>query len=398
MPNNPTQEPSLLPPRGHLPVLDGLRGLAVLLVMIHHFALEDGLIPRSTLEKITQSTASFGWCGVDLFFVLSGFLITGILYDTRNQENYFLTFYSRRIVRIFPLYYLFLTLRFFVFPAFSWTHFMGSVPLSEQWWEWCYLSNIKIALTNRFEGVPLGLGHFWSLAIEEQFYMLWPLLVSRLTRKALLRLCAAVVLGGLLMRWGLYSHGLWVAAYSLTPARLDGLAIGASIALIVRQPNEYARALRLVRPALATILTVLIAMALPRNGLWRDSTLVGTIGYTLLDFGFAALLLLSVTPVKNNSLAKVVANRPLRFLGKYSYGLYVFHMPITFLLSKNGVTAYSLARGIGAPLLGRVCFIALAMILSIVVALVSWHVWEKHFLKLKARFAYAPRQIRAELA
>jgi peptidoglycan/LPS O-acetylase OafA/YrhL len=139
-------------------------------------------------------------------------------------------------------------------------------------------------------------------------------------------------------------------------------------------------------------------MALPRNGLWRDSTLVGTIGYTLLDFGFAALLLLSVTPVKNNSLAKVVANRPLRFLGKYSYGLYVFHMPITFLLSKNGVTAYSLARGIGAPLLGRVCFIALAMILSIVVALVSWHVWEKHFLKLKARFAYAPRQIRAELA
>src|SRR5687767_2907742 len=161
---------------GFIPALDGLRGIAIILVMLHHFTYYR---PNSGIDAQIASVLFFGWAGVDLFFVLSGFLITGILLDTRDSKRYFSTFYARRTLRIFPLYYLVLLLAFVVLPKFPALHpvllgQVGPVDLPPQWPYWLYLTNFSIADGGWVHGwVDVA----WSLAIEEQFYLVWPLMI-----------------------------------------------------------------------------------------------------------------------------------------------------------------------------------------------------------------------------
>jgi len=161
---------------GFVPALDGLRGIAIILVMLHHFTYYR---PTSGIDEQIVSVLIFFWTGVDLFFVLSGFLITGILLDTRGNERYFTSFYARRILRIFPLYYLILFLALVVLPKFPAVHTVligqdASVDLPPQWPYWLYLTNFSIADRGWVHGwVDVA----WSLAIEEQFYLIWPLVV-----------------------------------------------------------------------------------------------------------------------------------------------------------------------------------------------------------------------------
>ena len=162
--------------RSHLPGLDGIRGLAILMVMFSHFiVVGKNLDPLSPFGRFLHS----GYLGVDLFFVLSGFLITGILIDSKITPNYFRVFYMRRALRIFPLYYLLL--------AVSWLTVVFITPqdkplltgVDSMAWFWLYASNIGMAVKGDWLNSPtwVGLGHFWSLAVEEQFYLVWPLLV-----------------------------------------------------------------------------------------------------------------------------------------------------------------------------------------------------------------------------
>src|SRR4029450_1185274 len=168
---------------GHVPVLDGLRGIAILMVLGHHYSIVwSRTIP---LESGIRSVLEFGWCGVDLFFALSGFLITGILIDAKGQESYFPRFYWRRLVRIFPLYYVFLAAVFVLLPFFP-----GIGVTTAQvapWWYLTYLQNWK---PNRGASDPF-LGHTWSLAVEEQFYGVWPLIVRFSSTKVLTWVCVA---------------------------------------------------------------------------------------------------------------------------------------------------------------------------------------------------------------
>ena len=161
--------------RQHLPVLDGLRTLAILLVMLFHFFQARPLPAAPVIRELTKLTA-LGQTGVDLFFVLSGFLITGILLDARGKQNALKVFYFRRVLRIFPLYYAYLIVAFLVLPAF---HAASHVTYSNQWWFWFYCQNIQATFAASFP--TTGPGHFWSLAVEEHFYLIWPFIVLRLS-------------------------------------------------------------------------------------------------------------------------------------------------------------------------------------------------------------------------
>ena len=176
------------PQAGFIPALDGLRGIAIILVMLHHFTYYR---PTSGIDALIGSVLFFGWTGVDLFFVLSGFLITGILLDTRGSERYFTSFYARRTLRIFPLYYLVLFLAFVVLPKFPAVHpvLAGQADVPPQWPYWLYLTNFSIADRGWVHGwVDVA----WSLAIEEQFYLVWPLVIWLCPPRLVAWLCTAI--------------------------------------------------------------------------------------------------------------------------------------------------------------------------------------------------------------
>src|SRR5688572_7114217 len=154
--------------RGHIPALDGLRGIAVLIVLGFH---------------IFPNHVKFGWAGVDLFFVLSGFLITGILLESKGTPNYYRNYLAKRTLRIFPLYYFFLIVFFIVFPLVGYSDSIYNYDYlsSTQSWYWLYIQNWRIFFDPHYPGEDI-ISHFWSLAIEEQFYIFWPLVIYLIPR------------------------------------------------------------------------------------------------------------------------------------------------------------------------------------------------------------------------
>src|SRR5579884_1024639 len=209
-----------------LPGLDALRGVAILVVMLHHSVQ---IVPLPRLQNV----AAAGWLGVDLFFVLSGFLITGILLDARDDRRYFRNFYMRRVLRIFPLYYGVLAANLLL--VLTLPHLHRFLHLHA--WLWTYTTNIKIAIANEY---PFAIGrmrldHFWTLAVEEHFYLLWPLLVWALNRRALAVVCCLILVASPLLRWAISTPGHMVAPYVLTPCRMDSLAAGALGAILARR-------------------------------------------------------------------------------------------------------------------------------------------------------------------
>ena len=204
---------------GRVEALDGIRGVAVLLVMIGHGVVFGGFSTRSGWDAVFNAGAKTGWVGVDLFFVLSGFLITGILFDTRGSEHYFRTFYVRRFLRIVPVYYAVLLL------YCLWGHALIDAAESPElsWnglaWAATYLSNYPTGL-HGWGVLPHPVRHLWSLAIEEQFYLLWPLLVYRVDARRLMTICLVAVGVGWVTRVLLLALSLDIAGYVWTPARL----------------------------------------------------------------------------------------------------------------------------------------------------------------------------------
>jgi peptidoglycan/LPS O-acetylase OafA/YrhL len=378
----------------HIPALDGLRGIAVLLVLLHHFALYGDFEAHTTFEKVVSMLFAAGWSGVDLFFVLSGFLITRILYSTNRERHYFRNFYLRRTLRIFPVYYATLALFFFVAPVVSWS--IGPLPavldepyrslLSDQGWYWGYLVNIQIAL----HGWPgfSALAHFWSLAIEEQFYLVWPLVVFCLSRSNLIRLCALLILLALAFRVQLAWTGEILAAYVLAPARLDALAVGALLALLACGPGGLVTWRRVAAAAAGASAAALFVLAVLRRGLWTDDPLTITLGLTLLACLFGSALVLAVTSPADGWLTRTLTGRPLVAIGRYSYGIYVFHHVIALGMGRL-FTVGDLPLVAGSQLPALAIYVLIGSGLSLAVAALSWHAFELRFLRLKERFGYA---------
>jgi peptidoglycan/LPS O-acetylase OafA/YrhL len=375
--------------RGHLPVLDGVRGLAVLMVLIFHFVGQ--MLPTNAVERAIVGVTKYGLLGVDLFFVLSGFLITGILYEAHNKPHYLRNFYMRRLLRIFPLYYGVLALVFFVAPLIP--PLRGPTLdylVDRQAWAWLY--GVNIYLATHAEWSFSYLNHFWSLSVEEHFYLFWPLVVLLLARwpRTLIAVCLAISLGAMLARMVGILMGLsWWTTAVLTPFKLDGLALGAFLAVMTRQPGGLDWLLRAL-PRVAAVVGGLVVVTfvwtvlVSRQGL----ELAGSMRVALFQMLLACMLLGVLMAPKQSIISRFFCSRAMVFLGTYSYGLYVYHHFISYYLTTQR-TELELARWLGSHGVAVALQATLGALASLALAYLSYELIEKRFLSLKRLFETA---------
>ena len=338
--------------------LDGVRGLAILLVLVVHFALVPGL------NEPLLSLVNFGWTGVDLFFVLSGYLITSILLKSKSDPVYFQVFYTNRFLRIFPLYYAFLL----------GCAVVVSAPVWKQAWYWLYLGNFLSATGN---SIPV-LNHFWSLAIEEQFYLVWPIVVRRVSTRRLIGLCAGAIGAVAVTRFVVVHFPLPSRefVYTLTPLRCDALLFGALIACL-HQHGMLVRFSSAVKWAALAGLSLLCFGIYRAHGTGYVEPGIERFGYLGVDLLFASLIAAVVLWRKSRWFIWA-RSRFLGFFGKYSYGIYVFHYPISrYLVRAIGPGTY--------PAINAAVILVIGTLLSVAAALVSWNLIERHCLALKER-------------
>jgi peptidoglycan/LPS O-acetylase OafA/YrhL len=304
-----------VPPPRHIPALDGLRGMAAMLIMIFHW-FQLSTAPRGAFLESAGRFASIGQTGLDLFFVLSGFLITRILLRSRSNPAYFRNFYARRVLRIFPLYYSFVIVwLLFLSPSYH-----IKEPVSP-WWLLLYAENIRLTFVS---SAMVGLSHFWSLAVEEHFYLVWPVVIYLVAPQRLGWVALAVLLVTILTRVCMIGAGYEV--FFFTPCRLDGFAVGAFLAWLEMRPGGLPAFRRALLVALALFGGAAILCWILTSG--RGLKEIMMVKFSLVALAYGALLgLLAGAPSASNGFASLWLNRPLRWCGMVSYGLYVFHPP-----------------------------------------------------------------------
>lgn len=331
--------------------------------------------------------AVIGWSGVDLFFVLSGFLITGILIDARGSDRYFTSFYARRTLRIFPLYYLVVFISLIVLPRLPFWHdlLVGPAAPREQLPYWLYLTNFAVAARDAFLHGTLDVA--WSLAIEEQFYLIWAAVVWLCPPRWLGPLCAAIVIGSPIARAVMLSQGSEaIDVYVLTPLRADALATGALLAWMLR--HGWLERLGRAAPiwTLATLGGVMVVTWIDGDSWWWGPWMQRA-GYSLLALSGAGMLTCALANA-DGLWTRLLSAGWLRAFGKYSYCLYLIHLPVM-----RTVRAFVLAPADfptlgGSPWPGQLLFYAAATLPAFGLAWLSWHLFEAPILKLKSRFPY----------
>ena len=369
---------------GHSPILDGVRGLAIMMVFLVHFKFRTWGNP---IDAFVDAVFRAGWMGVDLFFVLSGFLITGILLESKEGARYYRTFYVRRLLRLFPVYYLTLAVLFLVLPRVLQpppAELVALVP--HQGWYWLYAVNVFQVLTHG-EMSYFNTLHLWSLSVEEQFYLVWPLLVRLATPTNLLRACVVLIVTALGIRVGIIASGgsRW-AAYSLMPARMDALAAGACVASLARDPLGSAWLRRWWRRVAFAALAGIITIIAWNRQYHEDDLVVLSIGYVLNAALFAAIL----AGILDRGSWKVF--RPLqwqwlRWVGKVSYGAYVYHLLLQLAVDPVKEYFRKLPPVLGSQLPAEFVWIALMTGFTLLVAWISYRWFELPFLALKDRLA-----------
>jgi peptidoglycan/LPS O-acetylase OafA/YrhL len=376
--------------RSRVASLDALRGVAILLVVLYHLPLH----ASGPLSRDLRLVAACGWAGVDLFFVLSGFLITGILYDSRGNSDYFRNFYMRRVLRIMPLYLVALVICFHILPLLHLItpELLPPAAAGSEWWFLAYLQNVRMALD--IQSVPVYTQHFWSLAVEEQFYLIWPFVVLLCSRERLLRVTVAAMVGSVLLRLALVAARVDpLVLYLLTPTRLDGLAVGAIIALVARGPRlDALRWLRVAGSGAALLIAFFV---------WRDHRLnvrgsrtLAVVGYTAVALAAGALLDLTLR-VRSGSLAgRIARNRVLGWIGRRSYAIYVIHFPAFLLLEAHGLSLADLDRRLGSWTEAAFGFLAIGGSVTLLLTVLSWRLLEAPALRL-GRYFREPAAVRA---
>jgi len=308
-----TFENALLRPK--MPELDSVRGVAILTVLFYHgFATRQNIEAFSGFPKFFIRFVSPGWAGVNLFFALSGFLITGILLDSRHCQQFYYRFYQRRALRILPAYYgLLLLLALF-------GHF--GIQDESVSWRFLALSAAYLANVTVLFGVPIQFGVLWSLAVEEHFYLIWPLIVRNVKRRGVGIFAVIIAFTATVARlitWGLgyeyLAHYTWLVA--------DGLALGSLLAVLLRGPLGTRRGLK----SILLVAVLLSALLIMPDFLLRRPLAGGSLHITALNLLCTAAVggaLLLGTSARSS----LTQQRMLIFFGEISYGLYLLHMLI----------------------------------------------------------------------
>ena len=374
---------STAPPRvtgEPIPGLDGVRGLAILLVLAHNLNPFSGT--GRPLERWIEYDSNFGWVGVQLFFVLSGFLITGILLDTRGAPRYLRAFFARRVLRIFPLYYGVLVGGLLVLPALGLAPSRLLADPDHRVWLWVYLVNWAEPLGRGVAAFP----HFWSLAVEEQFYFAWPLVVRHAAPRRLLAIAGGLMIAALAARIVVRAAGLGgEAAYMFTVCRMDALAVGAAVAALIRMPAAHAWLVDQRGRIAVGAGALFVAGFVTTGGYARTGLPDQVYGYTILAVMFAALVVLVVLDHERGRgrIGAIFSHRILRSFGTYSYGIYLFHQFINQLI---GVPLLDRLLPHGTGIKAGIVYMLAVTAASYAIAFVSYHAYEKHFLALKRHF------------
>jgi len=383
-----------------IPELDGLRGIACLMVLVwHYFGVVD--LSSGAMQLVSQNLgvptpgsgsghASVSWItmlgasGVDLFFVLSGFLISGILFDNTNSPTYFRTFFVRRVCRIFPVYYLVFLSLLLVLPLAQYLPALNIWLLRDLMPLWSYATftqNIFMAFDSSTNGGGRWIGMTWSVAVEEHFYLLFPFVVRFLSQRAVRDLAVLSIFGAAILRVLADKVGIWY--YPLLPCRIDCMAIGVLLAYSLRQPG-VAPWLRENRGR------IYMAMALSVLGFifFKDNML----GYTWIAMAFGCVLLLVVIHPET-WLASICRWSSLQKVGLLSYGIYMFHQAVNGTMHAAFFEYRPIIRDLAT--LGVTC---VSVGLTLALALASYHLMEKHFLRLGQMATWQPKAIPSEPA
>lgn len=302
--------------------VDGLRAIAIGTVILLHYVNNQLTNATDQIPKLLAQLTSFGWCGVDLFFVLSGFLITRILLRHRDSSRYFLTFYARRTLRILPIYMIFL-LVWLAFRSAEWfpdNEFLVGNGVIPMWMYFTMTQNIGMAYMHSMGNAVLSIT--WSLGIEEQFYLLFPFLVRYLKEPSLWFILFIAIAVACFSRSG-FEH--WVPKYVAPHCRIDSLSLGAMIAIIDRRGFFQSQRSPWWIIAAGGIMTMIIA------GFWLVFRDLGIFKHTLIGFVFASSLALSLTG-KPIWFIRLLSNRVFLWLSKISYSLYLTHYFVLGLL------------------------------------------------------------------
>ena len=354
------------PNRPHYPALDGLRGLCCLLVIFYH-----------TFYFVLEKYLSFIWVSIDIFFVLSGFLITDILLNLNLNKKSIFTFYIKRGLRVFPLYYLSLILFFIILPVLSINTLNVDYYKQNQVWFWSFLQNWLMIFNPPKES---SLVHLWSMAVEEQFYLLWPLIILFVKKpKRLLLIIITLLLAVIAFRFWIWDIKIekieYGNLYSFT--RIDGICVGCIVALLKKINPGY------INKRIAIIVLTIAGLNFLFYYLNRESSMpyFGLIGF----FTFSIVVGILVDEIINNEnsiFSKIFRFPPLRFIGKISYGTYIFHLPV-YLAFKPYVESWAASHieEIPPPYFAS----GVLTILSFIIGYLSYKYFEIHFLRLKQK-------------
>jgi peptidoglycan/LPS O-acetylase OafA/YrhL len=291
----------------HIPELDGIRGFAVILVILHHISQS---FPASTgphLFRIWLAITHAGWIGVDIFFALSGFLITRVLISTRQRPRYYRNFYARRVLRLAVPYLITLVLVACFVP-----HSFAFLALS-----FVYLANFAEPL-----GVAMAYGPLWSLAVEEHFYLIWPWLIRFLRLRSVLLIALTVCLVSPIFRFVAITHNFYYPYASWF--RFDGMLWGAALAIWISSPRATRRNTALLSTLAFVIGSGLYIAGAVTGGMGRASVIGSSTSFGLVSLATTGLIGLSAIGIVPQ-LLRPLRFPPLRFFGDISYWIYLFH-------------------------------------------------------------------------
>lgn len=368
--------------RPRIPALDGLRGIAILFVLLYHTVFST--FTTSHVARAFYSLGRLSWSGVDLFFVLSGFLIGGILLDTKDSPQYFKTFYIRRAYRILPIYSAIVAAYVVWLVALRAQNGQWTVSSVRQVPLWAYLTFMQNLWTAAGWTELMVCGVTWSLAVEEQFYLTLPALVRRISRPALTWILVSVVIAAPVLRTAIhliFKNGN-VADYVLMPCRADTLCLGVLVAILTRTPRLWN--VVIARPSavywLAGI-TFLGPIWMTYKGFGQfDDTMV-SVGYSLLALFYTSCLLLALTA--HGVLQTIFHNRGLRELGVLSYCIYLIHMSLV-----EGVRRLLALRFGDSTRPTHILSLAIGIPLIFAVAKLSWRFFEQPRLRRGHAYKY----------